>query len=202
MGIEAAIILIAFVIVAAAFSFMVVNMGLTATQRGKEAVAEGLREASSPLTIDGSILIRETNGIVNAIIVPLKVIGVRYVPMGVNKTVVSIKIGQTIAYANVYTGVNKTIDPSEMSFNDLIDNVTDGTAPIDATLFLEDNNGDDAFDFNEKGYLVIKLGTGYEASPRDNILIEIRPEKHAPLSIEFIVPENLPMGNDIYVRVV
>ncbi|MEM2352287.1 MAG: archaellin/type IV pilin N-terminal domain-containing protein, partial [Thermoproteota archaeon] len=33
IGIEAAIVLIAFVIVAAAFSFMVINMGLFSTQR-------------------------------------------------------------------------------------------------------------------------------------------------------------------------
>ncbi|MEM1515018.1 MAG: archaellin/type IV pilin N-terminal domain-containing protein [Candidatus Bathyarchaeia archaeon] len=38
IGIEAAIVLIAFVIVAAAFSFMVINMGLFSTQRGKETI--------------------------------------------------------------------------------------------------------------------------------------------------------------------
>ena len=38
LGVESAIILIAFVIVAAAFSFMVVNMGLFATQRGREVI--------------------------------------------------------------------------------------------------------------------------------------------------------------------
>ncbi|MCC6019577.1 MAG: hypothetical protein LM601_11130, partial [Candidatus Verstraetearchaeota archaeon] len=58
IGIEAAIILIAFVIVASAFSFMVINMGLTSTQRGKEAISTSLQEVLSPLQVDGSIMIK------------------------------------------------------------------------------------------------------------------------------------------------
>ena len=58
VGVEAAIVLIAFVIIAATFSFMVVNMGLFATQRSRDTIQQGLQEASTPLALDGSILIR------------------------------------------------------------------------------------------------------------------------------------------------
>ena len=85
VGIEAAIVLIAFVIVAAAFSFMVVNMGLFATQRGRETIQEGILEVSSPLLLDGTIYVRGVAGPkVDAVVIPLKTMGTRYVPMAGN----------------------------------------------------------------------------------------------------------------------
>jgi len=198
IGIEAAIILIAFVIVATAFGYMVINMGMTATSKGKESIQVGLQEASSPLTIDGTILLREQNQKVNAIIIPLKVVGVDYVPMGANRTVVSVRMNAT-AYPNVYLGVDTSNDPAEKTFDDLVDVVKSDTTSslyIKAKLFLENNNGDDAFDFHEKGYLVIYIDSGNAiVKSRAQILIEIRPEKSAPLTIEFVVPPNLPASS-------
>jgi len=40
VGIEAAIVLIAFVVIAAALSYVVINMGFFATQKTKETIAE------------------------------------------------------------------------------------------------------------------------------------------------------------------
>jgi len=223
VGIEAAIVMIAFVIVASAFAFMVVNMGLTSTQRSKEAIQQGLKEASCPLTLDGSLLLRsEEENNISAIIIPLKTLGVKYVPMWTNETVVSIKIGTRVAIANIYAGINHTIDPTVMTFDDILTNVTSegghlygwwtdldlnvsGPPPdvncTGAVLIVENDNGDDSLDFFEKGYLIIVLGTGDSARaiPRDNVLIEIRPEKSAPLTIEFVVPEAIPA--DAYVTV-
>jgi len=361
VGIEAAIVMIAFVIVASAFAFMVVNMGLTSTQRSKEAIQQGLKEASCPLTLDGSLLLksdptRPNN--VSTIIIPLKTLGVKYVPMWTNETVVSVKIGTKTALANVYAGINHDIDPTGMTFDDIIfrltwvnetitltteegkvvgyltympvpDTVrvmkTDGTtitpdeidyddkkitvsdqdgqagdtvivsykkivnsvsvvgeqddftittdqsswigsftldrtpvvpgsvavtvtvgdntytytdvgdgqlssidgaptATIDydtgkveltwsgdpgvssgsavsnyryvvetkAVLVVENDNGDDSLDFFEKGYLIIDLDASQRLEPRDNVLVEIRPEKSAPLTVEFTVPEAIP----------
>jgi flagellin FlaB len=56
VGIESAIVLIAFVIVAAALAFVVLNMGFFASQRSKAAIGTGLSQASSALEIDGSVL--------------------------------------------------------------------------------------------------------------------------------------------------
>ena len=49
VGIESAIVLIAFVIVAAALSFVVLNMGFSTTQKAKSTITSGLGEASSAL---------------------------------------------------------------------------------------------------------------------------------------------------------
>ncbi|MCD6509051.1 MAG: hypothetical protein J7L11_01480, partial [Thermoprotei archaeon] len=55
-GIETAIILIAFVIVAASFAFVVLNMGFFTAQRSKTVIGSGLSEASSAIEIDGSVI--------------------------------------------------------------------------------------------------------------------------------------------------
>ncbi|MEM3642174.1 MAG: archaellin/type IV pilin N-terminal domain-containing protein, partial [Candidatus Bathyarchaeia archaeon] len=123
IGLEAAIVLIAFVIIAAAFSFMVVNQGLYATERGKVVIQEGLKQASTPLTIDGTTFVRTTEDgkSVNVIIVPVKAFGVKFVAFGRNQTVITLRVGEN-AWANVYCGIlydnsnaNKTYDPSVRS---------------------------------------------------------------------------------------
>ncbi|MEM2522946.1 MAG: archaellin/type IV pilin N-terminal domain-containing protein [Candidatus Bathyarchaeia archaeon] len=106
IGLEAAIVLIAFVIIAAAFSFMVVNQGLYATERSKVVIQEGLKQASTPLTVDGTIFVRTTpeGKMVDAIIIPLKTFGVKFVAVERSQTVMVLKAGDK-AWANVYLGV-------------------------------------------------------------------------------------------------
>ena len=193
LGVESAIILIAFVIVAAAFSFMVVNMGLFATQRGRDTISQGVQEASTPLMLDGSILIRGTSdGKVDAIIIPLKTLGVKYVPMANETTVVSLRVENHTAYANIYNGINDT-DPRGHDFSELISGLAD-EGQTTAVLFIENSDGDDSMDAQEKGLLIIYLADDDRADKRENVFVEIRPEKGAPLSIEFIVPSELQQG--------
>jgi flagellin FlaB len=203
VGIEAAIILIAFVIISAAFAFMVINMGLFATQRSKDTISQGLREASSPLQVDGNIFIRvNSNLTVNATVIPLRAMGVKYVPVGKNETVVSLSIikreGSSIAYSNIYYGVNTTFNPRGSSFDELVqvanvtlNNTLGETRLPAAILVVENNNGDEALDSSEKGFLVVILGNNYTADPRSLVTIEIRVERSAPLTVEFMVPEAL-----------
>jgi archaeal flagellin FlaB len=60
-GLETAIILIAFVTVAAVFSYAVLSAGLFSAERGKEAVYAGLSEAKSNLEISGSVIVLADN---------------------------------------------------------------------------------------------------------------------------------------------
>jgi len=187
MGLEAAIILIAFVIIAGTFSFMVINQGLFATERGKTVVQDSLRQASTPLAVDGTIFVNASSAeSINAIVIPLKAYGVRYVAMGQEQTSVTLKVGKD-AWPNIYEGVNATFS-SNAKFSDLVSNVNPGKAK----LFIQNTNGDAALDSDEKGYLVIRLSSA--ASARTHIIVEIRPEKSAPLTVDFYVPESLPLG--------
>ncbi len=54
-GLETAIILIAFVVVAAVFAYTALSAGLFATQKSQEAVYSGLKEARSTLELKGDI---------------------------------------------------------------------------------------------------------------------------------------------------
>ncbi|MEM3783667.1 MAG: archaellin/type IV pilin N-terminal domain-containing protein [Candidatus Bathyarchaeia archaeon] len=135
IGLEAAIVLIAFVIIAAAFSFMVVNQGLYATERGKVVIQEGLKQASTPLTIDGTTFVRTTpdGKAVNVIIIPVKAFGVKFVAVGRNQTVIVLRVGER-AWANAYLGVlytgynatsyyytdDETYDPTGKEFDDFV----------------------------------------------------------------------------------
>ena len=55
-GLETAIILIAFVVVAAVFAFTVLSAGVFSADRGKEAVYAGLAEVSGSMEVMGSVL--------------------------------------------------------------------------------------------------------------------------------------------------
>jgi flagellin FlaB len=191
VGIEAAIVLIAFVIVAAAFSFMVVNMGLFATQRGRETIQEGILEASSPLLLDGTTYLRGVSGQkVDAVVVPLKTMGTGYVAMARNSTQMTLRVGTHTAIANMYGGINTT-DPQDKSLDQLVAALGSNT---NSTLFIGNSNGDTSLHYGEKGFLVVNLASGDQASEGEHVFIEIRPEKGAPLSVEFIVPPELVIG--------
>jgi len=55
-GLETAIILIAFVVVAAVFAYTALSAGLFSTQKSQEAVYSGLKEAQSTLELRGSVI--------------------------------------------------------------------------------------------------------------------------------------------------
>lgn len=56
VGIEAAIVMIAFVIVAAALAFVVLNMGFFTTQQTRQVIQRGLGQSASALEVDGTLV--------------------------------------------------------------------------------------------------------------------------------------------------
>ena len=55
-GLETAIILIAFVVVASVFAFTILSTGVFASERGKETIFAGLEEAQSSMSPRGSVI--------------------------------------------------------------------------------------------------------------------------------------------------
>lgn len=66
-GIETAIILIAFVIVASVFAYVVLSSGLFSTQKAKQVISSGMEEASSAIQIKGNVYGHMTEGILDSI---------------------------------------------------------------------------------------------------------------------------------------
>ena len=66
-GLETAIILIAFVIVASVFAFVVLSTGLFSADRGKQTVLAGLEKASGNLEVRGSVSLQDvdTDGVID-----------------------------------------------------------------------------------------------------------------------------------------
>jgi len=105
IGIESAIVLIAFVIVAAALAFVVLNMGFSTTQKAKTAIIAAVEEAGSSLEVSGKITgagnIFENK--LNSTNIPLKIVsGGATSNLDGNFTTIKL-IGATIEYDNIYT---------------------------------------------------------------------------------------------------
>ncbi len=60
-GLETAIILIAFVVVAAVFAYTALSAGLFSTQKSQEAVYSGLKEAQSTIELRGPVIATANN---------------------------------------------------------------------------------------------------------------------------------------------
>jgi flagellin FlaB len=55
-GLETAIILVAFVITAAAFAFVVLNMGFLTAEKAQSVISSGMAEASSAILVDSGMV--------------------------------------------------------------------------------------------------------------------------------------------------
>ena len=60
-GLETAIILIAFVVVASVFAYTVLSAGIFSSEKNKEAIYEGLETVSASMEIIGSVIARDTD---------------------------------------------------------------------------------------------------------------------------------------------
>ncbi len=104
IGIESAIVLIAFVIVAAALAFVVLNMGFSTTQKAKTAIIAAVEEAGSSLEVAGKITAAGwvTQNSLNVTNIPLKIVS-GGATSNLDGNFTSIKyISDNVEYDNVY----------------------------------------------------------------------------------------------------
>ena len=194
ISVEASIVLISFVIVAVALALLVVNVGLFATEEGKQTIQQGVSGSSTPLFVDGNMLIRGNNAgapSIDAMMIPLQTIGVRYVPMSQNLTQISLQVGNGTAYLDVYLGINNTLNPLNTTLDTLVSTVGNSTG---ATLFVGNSNGDNALDSNEKGYLIFHFAATDEPVENEPVQIAIKTDIGIPLSIDLVIPIQTTQG--------
>lgn len=189
VGIEAAIVLIAFVVIAASFAYVVINMGFFATQETKSTIDKGIQEATSSLEIDGFVtgMTNSSNVAITYLAIPLKLsIGQDQVDLSNSTMIVAVQDGN-FSLANIYGGVRTSTDPSVA---DLMASVT-GTP--NATCFIYNSLSSTATSLqpNAKAYLVISLGDTYGLVPYTKVAIEIRTSMGAALLIQRDIPGGL-----------
>ena len=68
-GLETAIILIAFVVVASVFAYTVLSAGIFSSQKGQEAVYTGLQTARSTLALKGDVVGNATAGNITGLVI-------------------------------------------------------------------------------------------------------------------------------------
>jgi flagellin FlaB len=198
VGIEAAIVLIAFVIVAAALAFVVINMGMYTTQKSKEVMQQGLNEATTALEVDGSVLgyVIDTGAGagIKYIYIPLKVSpGQLAVDFSSGKIDIVINLP-----SGAYSKINSGKDPETTSgtvgyISDLqFDNDIAGT-PV-AKVYIIQGDGDNVLEPGEKFLLVIGLPSDMALKVYEKFTVEIRPLQGAPLIVERSVPPTLTVG--------
>ncbi|MGC8563695.1 MAG: archaellin/type IV pilin N-terminal domain-containing protein [Fervidicoccaceae archaeon] len=214
VGIEAAIVLIAFVIVAAALAFVALNMGLFTTQKSKEVIGKGLGEASTALEVDGSVLGISNSTHIVEVSVPIKTsAGVSAVDLAPSRVTIGVIVGGT-SFENIYKGIlyyNSTdgylynatdrtrfsaASLSDLSTNSIANAIwtTSPTSPEAYVVILKNVNYDSVLEFSEKAIVLINMGTANSLPPYGKLSVEIRPPEGAPLTVERTMPPNLPSG--------
>src|SRR3989344_8691641 len=110
IGVESAIVMIAFVIVAAALAFVVLNMGFSTTQKAKTTIVSTLAEAGSSLEIEGKVIGSSyqpgvgTPSSLNATSIPIKIAGSGE-SVNLDPDITAIKyLSNTITYDDIYAG--------------------------------------------------------------------------------------------------
>ncbi|MCS7132694.1 MAG: hypothetical protein NZ918_03100 [Aigarchaeota archaeon] len=186
-GLETAIILIAFVIVAAAFAFAVLNLGFASTQKSGEVLKAGLEEATSSIEPAGSVIAGgEKSGndyyVKNITIYIKTAVGKRPVDMG-NDTL-------TIAYLDPYTHIDRLLRSTDPSRDQVTVNEVKG-------------DGDPLLEFGEIWKVVIHLDNIYgglesvKLKSNDVVIVEIKPSVGSILKVERRIPPSIDPVMDL-----
>ena len=173
-GLETAIILIAFIIVASAFAFTVLNLGFQSSQKAGQVIQRGTEEASSAMELDGAVIAyKNTSSTVSNITFVIKLsAGRQAIDLSNNKL--------TVAYwsankylANIYT------------------NTTDEGAVV--TQIVGNNNA--MLDYGEKFLVTVHVTNDAvndaNLGVNDDFKIELKPAIGSVLTVERYLPPSL-----------
>ena len=186
MGVDTAIILIAFVLVAAAVAFVVLDMGMTSAQKAKQTMEGGLQQASTALQVDGDVMAYvNTSGAVQVIYIPLGVTpGTGYVSFAKNLLSVSVIAGN-MSYANIYNGVAGVITNQNLT---AIANKLGGSGAVAEVYFIHGNITPFVLGPYGQALLVIHLPYGLPAYK--SFTVTISPSIGGAITVSRIIPPN------------
>ena len=212
IGVESAIVLIAFVIVAAALAFVVLNMGFSTTQKAKTTIISSLGEASSSLEVAGKItgLGDIPAASMEVVAVPIKIASGGD-SVNLNNDTAAVKyLSNSVAYDDIYLG---TLDEDSDGSNDdgsgqwnstqnavadavaLLDGLDSdpyvGANPTNTRAFIYwtvNANENFILDQGEHAVLAIVYNAADEPAALDKIRAEIIIPTGAALTVERQVP--------------
>ncbi len=204
-GLETAIILIAFVVVAAVFAYTALSAGLFSTQKGQEAVYSGLQEARSTLEVKGGVIAYEGDTNIDSSVGKVEF------------TVSSVLHGEPIDLTPPYLltagalGASGLTSPTVISYTDDNVTVTECAWTIDwigyrsndyileerekaiITVWLHDYDGTDWSDGSNPPF----LGTS-NVDTDHKFLLEVKAAAGAVLPVERTTPARLDAVMDLH----
>jgi len=182
VGIEAAIVLIAFVVIAAAFSYVVINMGFFATQKTKDVINEGIEESTGSMQLDGTVIARTvSDDNITYIVLPVKLsVGKGTVDLGANSTVITVYLPDA-TLLDIYEGVDIGQKLLNQTMLDLVE-------ADSAKSFIYNGNGNSVLEFQEKAFIILHLGLGNEMKSYQTVKIEVKPGRGAALTVVRTAP--------------
>ncbi|EGG42606.1 Archaeal flagellin [Candidatus Nitrosarchaeum limnium SFB1] len=210
IGVESAIVMIAFVIVAAALAFVVLNMGFSTSQKAKTTILSGLAESSSSLEVSGKVTgvgcttsgTCSTTPALNATAYPIKITsGGDSVELSAATTTVSY-VSNSVQYTDIYAGPLTTAEYRSLS--DAFDGAASasltgftGRQPITGAVASQTSafiywpvrsNTNAILDQGEHAVLAIGFALADRPSSLDKIRAEIIVSTGASLTVERQVP--------------
>ncbi len=171
-GLETAIILIAFVVVATVFAFVVLSTGLFSSERGKEAVYSGLQKTRGSLELRGSVIANTDGTNVSSLVFDL---------------------------ANAAGGDPVNLDPLAAS-NRLVIAYRDSTVnepDIGWAVSWLVGDGDDLMENGELGEITIDT-TGLTLGANQYFVLEVKPSLGGTMSIARTTPAGLDTIVDLH----
>jgi flagellin FlaB len=194
IGVESAIVMIAFVIVAAALAFVVLNMGFSTTQKTKQAIVSSTTEASSSMQIGGKVIGsgHVSVGKLNATAFPVKIIpGGASVNLNPSNTAIRY-IDDAVEHGNLYagalsTGVHDTLASAmqaAVTAGYISSNPVNSSSPSETkAIFYFNVNRNNNFILDQGEHAMFAIA--FEESER--------PQSLDILTIEVILPDGSPM---------
>ena len=176
-GLETAIILIAFVMVASVFSYVVLSAGLYSAQKVKEVFYAGLEETMTVVVLKGDVIAKIENSEVKEL----------YLFLGIPAA------GNSVDFTSTENSTNKVV----ISYVDA-DNVLPS---VNWTLQkLSTINADNLLDKNELFLITVDLSSAATLSigPYKGFSLEIKPPVGPALVIERIVPGKVAQYVDLH----
>jgi flagellin FlaB len=173
-GLETAIILIAFVTVAAVFGYAILSAGLFSAEQGKSAIYAGLNEAKSNLELSGSVMAKSDDSV-----------NVRSVLFTVKNAIAGNPIDMT---ANDGSGKNKCVI-SLTTGSDYINNVKWAKTAIGA------DNGNNLLETGEQFEITVDLtDLGSSGSLSENLTanqkfsLQVKPAMGSTITVQRTLP--------------
>jgi flagellin FlaB len=173
-GLETAIILIAFVTVAAVLAYSVLSAGLFASERGTETVYEGLEQAQATMKTKGSVIATSSDNTTVANLV---------------FQVGSVLNGQG---TDMTAGVNATT-----TIRLIGDNMTSNDCTFSTNLLTVERGDSSVLEDDEVMEVTVTIPAGHGLIGTDKFTMQIVPQKGAPLTIARKLPPALYAVNDL-----